>query len=161
MSIEVGQKAPDFILYNTEKKEVRLKDQEGSDVLLLFFPLAFTNICTIELCTVRDSYKEYENLNIKIFGISVDSLYTLAVYKEQQRLNFDLLSDFNKEVSSKYGSLYHQFGFGMKEVSKRAAFLINKKGMVDYAEVLEDAGKLPDFEAIMKILQLKKHESFA
>jgi glutaredoxin-dependent peroxiredoxin len=161
MKIEVGQVAPDFTLFNTEKKEVHLKDQKGSDVLLLFFPLAFTSVCTAELCTVRDSMKDYENLNIKVFGISVDSLYTLAVYKEQQKLNFDLLSDFNKEVSSKYGSLYPQFGYGMKGVSKRSAFLINKDGVIDYAEVLEDAGKLPDFEAIIVKLTSKKQSSFA
>ncbi len=156
MKIEVGQVAPDFTLFNTEKKEVHLKDQKGSEVLLLFFPLAFTSVCTTELCAVRDSIKEYEDLNIKVFGISVDSLYTLAVYKEQQKLSFNLLSDFNKEVSSKYGSLYAQFGYGMKGVSKRSAFLINKEGLIDYAEVLEDAGKLPDFEAIKRILTIKK-----
>ncbi len=156
MKIEVGQVAPDFTLFNTKKKEVHLKDQKGSEVLLLFFPLAFTSVCTTELCAVRDSIKEYEDLNIKVFGISVDSLYALAIYKEQQKLNFDLLSDFNKEVSSKYGSLYPQFGYGMKGVSKRSAFLINKEGLIDYAEVLKDAGKLPDFEAIKRILTIKK-----
>lgn len=155
MKIAVGQVAPDFTLFNT-KKEVHLKDQKGSEVLLLFFPLAFTSVCTTELCAVRDSIKEYEDLNIKVFGISIDSLYALAIYKEQQKLNFDLLSDFNKEVSSKYGSLYPQFGYGMKGVSKRSAFLINKEGLIDYAEVLEDAGKIPDFEAIKRILTTKK-----
>jgi glutaredoxin-dependent peroxiredoxin len=159
--MEVGQAAPDFVLFNTEKKEVHLKDQQGSEVLLLFFPLAFTRVCTAELCTVSDSIKDYNNLNIKVFGISVDSLYTLAVYKEQQKLNFDLLSDFNKEVSSKYGSLYSQFNYGMKGVSKRSAFLINKVGVIEYAEVLEDAGKLPDFDAIMRKLTIKNQGSFA
>jgi glutaredoxin-dependent peroxiredoxin len=152
MKIEVGQAAPDFSLFNTEKKEVHLKDYKGSQVLLLFFPLAFTSVCTTELCSVRDSMKIYENLNVNVFGISVDSLYTLAVYKKHQKLNFDLLSDFNKEVSSKYGSIYPQFDYGMKGVSKRSAFLINKNGEVEYAEVLEDADKIPDFESILRIL---------
>jgi peroxiredoxin len=156
MKIEVGQVAPDFTLFNTEKKEVHLKDQKGSEVLLLFFPLAFTSVCTTELCAVQDSIKEYEDLDIKVFGISVDSLYTLAVYKEQQKLSFNLLSDFNKEVSSKYGSLYPQFGYGMKGVSKRSAFLINNDGIVEYAEVLEDAGKIPDFEAVKRVVTSKK-----
>jgi peroxiredoxin len=102
MKIEVGQVAPEFSLFNTGKKEIHLKDQRGAKVLLLFFPLAFTSVCTTELCNIRDSIKVYEKLKIKVFGISVDSLYTLAIYKEQQKLNFDLLSDFNKEVSSKY-----------------------------------------------------------
>lgn len=161
MKIEIGQVAPDFTLYNTLKTEVRLKDQQGLDVLLLFFPLAFTSVCTTELCMVRNTMKEYENLNIKVFGISVDSLYSLGIYKEHQKLNFDLLSDFNKEVSSKYGCLYSGFSYGMKGVSKRSAFLINKDGIVEYAEVLEDACKLPDFEAIKSVVDVKKQSSFA
>lgn len=161
MKIEAGQVAPDFSLYNTQKIEVHLKDLKGLNVLLLFFPLAFTSVCTTELCTIRDSMNNYENWNVKIFGISVDSLYSLAIYKEQQKLNFELLSDFNKEVSSNYGCLYSQFGFGMNGVSKRAAFLINKEGIIEYAEVLENAGKLPDFQAIKYILKSKEKSSFS
>ena len=116
--------------------------------MLLFFPLAFTSVCTAELCSVRDQLSQYEQVSARPFGISVDSLYTLAKFKAEQHLNFTLLSDFNKEVSNLYGSLYETFGYGMKGVSKRSAFLIDREGIVQYAEVLDNAGMQPDFEAL-------------
>lgn len=152
MTIQVGQTAPDFTLYDSTKQKVTLSAQCGSNVLLLFFPLAFTSVCTAELCSVRDNLSQWEQLEVKVFGISVDSLYTLARYKEDQHLNFPLLSYFNKDVSKQYGSLYEQFGYGMKGVSKRAAFLLDKEGVVQYAEVLENAGEQPSFTAIQKRL---------
>jgi len=148
MTIYPGQIAPDFTLYNTEKQQVTLSHQRGNHVLLLFFPLAFTRVCTEELCSVSDQLKVYEQLEVKPYGISVDSLHTLARYKADQNLNFPLLSDFNKDVSELYGCLYDTFGYGMKGVSKRAAFLIDRIGVVQYAEVLENAGFQPDFSAI-------------
>ena len=148
MQIQVGEVAPDFSLYNSDKNKVTLSDYRGNNVLLLFFPLAFTSVCTAELCSMRDNLRVYEQLNVQPFGISVDSLHTLAKFKEEQHLNFPLLSDFNKEVSMLYGCLYENFGFGMKGVSKRSAFLIDKKGIVRYSEILENAGLQPDFEAI-------------
>jgi|SRR4051812_13933292 peroxiredoxin len=148
MTIEVGQKAPDFSLYDSDKKKLSLWDFKGQNVLLLFFPLAFTSVCTAELCDMRDNLKMYEELNVQPIGISVDSLHTLRKFKEEQRLNFPLLSDFNKEVSQLYGSIYETFGFDMKGVSKRSAFLIDEEGVVQYAEVLENAGLQPDFQAI-------------
>ena len=150
--IKVGQSAPDFSLYDSGKNFFTLSEQRGNNVLLLFFPLAFTSVCTAELCAVRDDLKIYEQLNVKCYGISVDSLHTLRKFKEEQHLNFPLLSDFNKEVSILYGSLYETFSFGMKGVSKRSAFLINEDGVVRYAEVLENAGQVPDFRAIQDIL---------
>lgn len=152
MSLEIGQAAPDFTLYNTEKQPITLSEQKGKNVLLLFFPLAFTSVCTAELCSVRDNLKMYEGLNAVPFGISVDSLYSLKKFKEEQQLNFDLLSDFNKTVSAAYGSLYEQWGFGMQGVSKRSAFVIDRNGAVQYAEVLENAGLQPDFAAIKAAL---------
>lgn len=152
MKIEPGQKAPDFTLYSSEKVKITLSEQKGQNVLLLFFPLAFTSTCTKELCSVRDTISFYNNVNAKVLGISVDSLHTLAKYKAEQQLNFLLLSDFNKEVSDAYGSLYELFGYNMKGVSKRSAFVIDKEGIVRYAEVLENASEIPDFKAIDKIL---------
>jgi glutaredoxin-dependent peroxiredoxin len=152
MKIEIGQTAPSFSLYDSEKQKINLEDYRGKNVLLLFFPLAFTSVCTAELCNVRDNIAAYNNANAQVFGISVDSLYTLANFKEAQHLNFPLLSDFNKEVSSTYGSLYEQFGFDMKGVSKRSAFVIDKEGKVKYAEVLENASEQPDFNAINRVL---------
>jgi peroxiredoxin len=148
MKIEVGQKAPGFTLHDTEKKMVSLADQKGTNVLLLFFPMAFTSVCTKELCNVRDNIALYNNVNAKVFGISVDSPATLAKFKEDQHLNFPLLSDFNKEASAAYGSLYDVFNGWMRGISKRSAFIIDKDGILRYAEVLENAGDLPDFERI-------------
>lgn len=153
MSLHIGQIAPDFKLFNTEKKEIALSDYRGKNVLLLFFPLAFTSTCTAELCSVRDNYAMYNNMNAVVFGISTDSLFALGKFKEEQKLNFDLLSDYNKTTSQDYDSLYEQFGFSMKGVSKRAAFVIDKEGVVQYAEVLEDASAVPDFTAIKACLE--------
>jgi glutaredoxin-dependent peroxiredoxin len=153
MSITIGQKAPEFSLFNSEKIAVNLAEQRGKQVVLLFFPLAFTSVCTAELCAVRDSISVYNNLDATVFGISVDSLYTLAKFKDEQHLNFQLLSDFNKEVSAAYGALLPDFAYGMHGVSKRAAFVIDKQGVVLYAEVLDNVGLQPDFTQIQASLQ--------
>jgi len=153
MKIEIGQPAPDFTLHDSAKNKVTLSDLHGQNVLLLFFPLAFTSTCTAELCAVRDNISFYNNVNAKVFGVSVDSLHTLAKYKAEQNLNFTLLSDFNKEVSSMYGSLYEMFGYNMRGVSKRSAFVINKQGIVRYAEVLENASEQPNFKNITLTLE--------
>lgn len=153
MSLHVNQKAPDFTLHNTVKAQIKLSDQKGKNVLLLFFPLAFTSTCTAELCSVRDNYGMYNDLNAVVFGISVDTLFTLGKFKDEQKLNFDLLSDFNKTASEAYGCLYPEFILGMKGVSKRSAFVIDKEGILRYAEVLEKAGDLPNFEAIKTCLE--------
>jgi peroxiredoxin len=153
MSIQVGQQAPDFTLYDSDKQKVTLSQYKGKNVLLLFFPQAFTGTCTKELCSTRDNIALYNEANAQVLGISVDSIFTLAKYKEDQRLNFPLLSDFNKTASTEYGSLYDTFVFDMKGVSKRSAFVIDKEGVIRYAEVLESAGDLPDFAAIQKTLK--------
>jgi len=152
MKIQIGHQGPDFTLHDTEKKPVSLFEQKGNNVLLLFFPLAFTSTCTKELCSVRDNISWYNNINAKVLAISVDSLHTLAKYKEEQKLNFTLLSDFNKEVSTAYSSIYEMFGYNMKGVSKRSAFVVDKKGIIRYTEVLENASEIPDFNAIRQIL---------
>lgn len=152
-SIQVGQKAPDFSLYDSDKQKVTLSDYKGRNVILLFFPQAFTGTCTKELCSTRDNIAVYNGANAQVFGISVDSIFTLAKFKEEQKLNFPLLSDFNKTVSTAYGSLYDSFVFDMKGVSKRSAFVIDKDGVVRYAEVLETATDLPDFAAIQNTLK--------
>jgi len=156
MKIEKGQKAPAFSLYDSDKNKINLSDLQGKNVVLLFFPLAFTSVCTAELCSVRDNLSRYDQLNAEVFGISVDSLHTLKRFKQDQQLNFRLLSDFNKEVSAAYGSLYDNFSFDMRGVSKRAAFVIDSDGIVQYAEVLENAGNQPDFAAIQSALETIK-----
>ena len=153
MNLSIGQSAPDFTLFDTQKQTVTLSELKGKNVLILFFPLAFTSVCTKELCGIRDTISWYNNANASVLGISVDSLYTLGKFREEQQLNFPLLSDFNKETSAAYGSLYETFGFGMKGVSKRSAFVIDKEGVIRYAEVLENAGEVPDFNAIRHVLE--------
>jgi peroxiredoxin len=155
MSLKIGDKAPLFELYNTQKQLVELAKLQGRKVVLLFFPAAFTSTCTRELCSVRDDIAWYNDLNAEVFGISTDAVYSLIKYKEEQNLNFELLADFNKEVSAMYGSLYETFNFGMKGVSKRSAFVIDENGIIRYAEVLEKAGEIPDFNKIKEALTLQ------
>lgn len=152
MPLTVGQPAPDFSLYNSEKQLVTLSELKGQNIVLLFFPLAFTSVCTAELCSVRDNMDWYNAIKATVFGISVDSPQTLARFKDDQRLNFVLLSDFNKEVSRRYETIYEQFGLNMKGVSKRSAFVIDREGIIRYAEVLENAGEVPDFNKIRDTL---------
>lgn len=152
MKIDIGQPAPDFTLFDSEKKQVTLSELKGHNILLLFFPLAFTSTCTKEMCSVRDNISFYNNADAKVFGISVDALHSLAKYKEEQQLNFTLLSDFNKDVSRLYDSIYEMFGYNMKGVSKRSAFVIDKSGIVRFAEVLDNASEVPDFKTIQQVL---------
>lgn len=152
MSLKVGDNAPDFKLFSSELKEVSLTDYKGQKLVIHFFPLAFTGTCTTQLCTMRDSFGYYEGINAAVVGISIDSPFTLAKFKEVESYQFPLLSDFNKEASQAYGAFYDEFVFNLKGVSKRAAFVIDEEGKVIYAEVLESAGDLPNFEAIKELV---------
>jgi len=152
MALQKGDKAPAFTLYNTEKAEISLADYQGKNVVLLFFPFAFTSVCTAELCEMRDNILTYSSLKAEILAVSVDSLFTLGKYKEEQNLPFHLLSDFNKEVSTAYESIYDTFAFGTKGVSKRSAFVIDADGIIQYAEVLENAGDIPNFANVKETL---------
>lgn len=153
MALDINQTAPDFTLFNTEKQSINLQELRGKNVLVLFFPLAFTGVCTTELCTIRDDIGRYNDANCTVLGISVDSLFSLEQFKHQQNLHFDLLSDFNKEASSAYEVLYDVFpAFEMKGVSKRAAFLIDKEGKIQYTEVCASPGDLPNFDKINEAL---------
>lgn len=146
------ERAPDFTLTNTNREQISLKDYKGQhNVVLLFFPLAFSSVCTKELCSTRDNMKLYESLDAEVIGISVDSMFTLKAFKEANNINFTLLSDFNKEVSRKYDSLYEDF-LGMKGVSKRSVFVINKEGNIVHSEILEDAGSIPDLNKVQEVL---------
>ena len=153
MTISIGQPAPDFTLFDSDKNPVTLSGLKGKNVLLLFFPQAFTSVCTKELCGVRDNISKYQSVNASVFGISVDSVFTLAKFKEEQQFNFPLLSDFNKTTSAAYGCLYEHFFNDMDGVSKRSAFVIDTEGIIRYAEVLENAGDMPNFDAINDCLK--------
>ncbi|MBI2950767.1 peroxiredoxin [bacterium] len=155
MSVTVGEKAPDFTLKTKTDKgleDVSLSSFQGKqNVVLLFFPLAYTGVCTQEMCAVRDGLKEYQNLKAQVLGISVDSPFSQEAWARAENLNFPLLSDFNKEVCAAYDARYEDL-LGFKGVAKRSAFVIDKQGIVRYASVSDDAKKLPDFNAIKACL---------
>ncbi len=150
--LKKGDKAPNFTLRATDKSQVSLEDFKGQNVVLLFFPVAFSSVCTEELCSMRDDIGTYEDLDAQILAVSIDSLFSLGKFKELEGYNFPLLSDFNKTVSRAYGALYEDWVLDMRGVSKRSAFVIDKEGVVQYAEVLESAGDLPDFAAVKATL---------
>ncbi len=152
MAISKGQQAPHFKLFSSDLKEISLEDYSGKKLIIHFFPMAFTGVCTTQLCTMRDTFGYYNDLNTEILAISVDSPFTLAKFKEENNYQFPLLSDFNKEVSQAYGAYYDEFVFNLKGVSKRAAFVLDGNHKVIYSEVLESAGDLPDFTAIREAL---------
>ena len=152
MIIQVGQAAPSFSLYDTTRTKISLEDFKGKIVLLLFFLQAFSRLCTKELCSIRDSIGLYNNVDAVVLGISVDSVFTLAKYKEVQAYNFTLLSDFNKEVSALYGCLYESWILNMHGVSKRSAFVIDKEGIMRYVDVLKNAAQEPNYENIQKAI---------
>jgi len=152
MSLQIGDKAPSFTLKSSEKADVSLQDFAGKKLVILFFPAAYTSVCTAELCAIRDGLKEYQSLDAEVVAISVDSLFTLNQFKTDNGYNFTLLSDFNKDVCQAYGAYYEEFVFGMKGVARRAAFVVDGEGIIRYAEVLESAGNIPDFAEIKKSL---------
>jgi glutaredoxin-dependent peroxiredoxin len=152
MAAEVGQQAPDFTLKSNKMQDVKLSELRGNKVLLLFVPLAFTGVCTKELCSMRDSLKDYEGLDCKVFGLSTDSPFALDAWAKEQGYQFPLLSDYNKDTAGAYGALYEDMT-GFKGVCKRSAFVIDRQGVVKYAEVLADARNLPNFDAIKDCLK--------
>lgn len=153
MPLSIGQKAPDFALIDSDKKLHKLSAYQGKNVVLLFFPAAFTGVCTKEMCQTRDELTWYNGMDATVFGISVDMPFSLAKFKELNNINFTLLSDFNKEAISSFDVKYEEWVIGLKGVAKRSAFVIDKAGLVRYAQVLEQAGDYPDLEAVKKTLE--------
>lgn len=152
MNPEIDTQAANFTLKNTTGEEISLEDFRGEkNVVLLFFPLAFSSVSTEELSTTRHNMKLYSSMEAEVIAVSVDSYYTLRAFKKAENLNFMLLSDFNREVSRQYGVLYDDYQ-GMKDVSKRAVFVIDKEGIIKHREIVEDSGYLPDFKQIQKTL---------
>lgn len=152
MTVAVGDRAPDFTLKNANLEDVSLSSMRGRNVVVLFFPLAFTSVCTEELCGVSAGIDDYRGLDAEVLGISVDSPFSLQAWAEKEGITIPLLSDFNKEVSDAYGSQYEDL-LGFRGVAKRSAFVVDKEGVVRFASVSEDAKVVPDFEAIKSCLQ--------
>ena len=151
MSATVGSKAPDFTLMNENREPVTLSSQKGHPVVLAFFPAAFSGVCTKELCTFRDSMAKLNNAKAQVYGISVDTFFTLAAFKKDQNLNFPLLSDFNKEVIQAYGA-FNPDMIGLKGIAKRSTFVIDKDGVIRHAEVLDDARNEPNYDKVFDTL---------
>jgi len=148
MAITVGTKAPDFTLPDQDLKPVTLSTEAGvHNVVLAFFPAAFTSVCTKELCTFRDSLARLNGASAAVYGISVDTPFSLKKFAAEQQLNFPLLSDFNKEVIRRYDVVIDDL-LGLKGLAKRAVFVIDKGGMVRHAEVLADARNEPDYARV-------------
>jgi glutaredoxin-dependent peroxiredoxin len=153
MSLKIGDIAPEFTLYDTERKERSLKEFVGQKTLLAFYPGAFTGACSKEMCTFRDSLSMLESLKAKIVGISVDSPFANKAFAEQNTLTFPLLSDYNRSVSMKYCGVYPDFG-GLSgyKAAKRSVFLLDSVGKVKYVWVTEAPGTEPDYEEVKKAL---------
>ncbi|ETW98584.1 MAG: peroxiredoxin [Candidatus Entotheonella factor] len=153
MAVQVGQEAPDFTLKSSDMEDVTLSSFRGNkNVVLLFVPLAFTGVCTQELCSVRDNLNDYSTLDAEVLGLSVDSPFSQKEWKEKEGLNFTLVSDFNREVVQAYGASYGD-SFPFHGVAKRSAFVVDKSGVVQYVEILEKPTDLPDFDKINETLQ--------
>ena len=155
MAVSVGDQAPGFILKRKgdELEDVSLNSFRGqSNVVILFFPLAFGSVCTNEMCSVSGGIAEYEGLNAKVLAISVDSPFAQEAWAKENNITIPILSDFNKEVSGNYGLLYEDF-LGVHGVAKRSAFVVDKGGVIRYAEISEDATVIPDFAAVKSCLE--------
>ena len=151
MSADVGSKAPDFTLTNQDREPVTLSAQRGRPVVLAFFPAAFSSVCSKELCTFRDRLALLNQANAQVFGISVDTFFTLKAFQADQKLTFPLLSDFNKQVIRDYG-VFNEDMIGLKGIAKRAVFVLDRDGVVRHREVLEDARNEPDYDKVFSAL---------
>ena len=157
MALSVGTKAPDFTLFNTEKKEVSLKNFAEKPLIINFFPAAFTGFCTEQMCSNRDNLSLYNDLGVSVVGVSVDTPFTQGVFKAQNKINFDLLSDFNKVMIKDYDMFLPEFVLGLKGVAKRGVALIDSNGIVVYAEETASPGTQINFAALKDALaSLKK-----
>ena len=153
MTIRKGDRAPAFQLPQGPGEVVDLAEHIGRDkVVLLFFPLAFSSVCTAELCKITSDWVEWDELDARVFGISIDSPFVVKRFREEEGIGFPLLSDFNKTVAAEYGVLYEEL-VGLKGVAKRSAFVIDRSGTVVYDWVSEDSGVEPDYEAIKQAVE--------
>ena len=152
MSIDVGAKAPDFALPNQDRETVRLSEMvKKGPVVLAFLPGAFSGTCTAEMCNFRDSWTELGKTGAQIVGVSTDTFFALKAWGDQQKYDFPLLSDYNKDVIRQYGVVNPDM-IGMKDIAKRSVFVIDRDGVVRYREVLDDARNEPDYGKVRETL---------
>jgi peroxiredoxin len=154
MAADIGSTAPDFTLTNHDRQPVTLSALRGRPVVLAFFPAAFSSVCAKEMCTFRDSLAELNKLgksDAQVYGISVDTFFTLKAFHDSQQLTFPLLSDFNKQVIREYG-VFNDDMIGLKGIAKRAVFVVDRDGLVRHREVLVDARNEPDYGKVFSTL---------
>ena len=156
MAIAVGTKAPEFSLKSKDAegvKDIKLADNLGKkNTVLLFFPLAFTSVCTKEMCDITQGIKAYQDLDAAVYGISVDSPFAQEAWAQKENIRIPLLSDLNKKIAAAYGVLLDDLlGFG--STSARAAFVIDKQGIIRYSEQTPTPKDLPDFAKIQAALK--------
>ena len=152
MSVDVGSKAPDFTLPDQDRQATTLSEKlVKGPVVLAFFPAAFSGVCQKEMCTFRDSMAELSKVNAQVYGVSTDTFFALKAWDDQQKLGFPLLSDYNKDVIRKYGVVNPDM-IGLKDISKRAVFVIDRGGVVRHREVLDDARNEPDYAKVKSAL---------
>ncbi|MBN1884355.1 MAG: redoxin domain-containing protein [Candidatus Krumholzibacteriota bacterium] len=151
-TLNVGDRAPDFTIPMTMEDTWTLSDHLGvKNIVVLFFPLAYSPPCHAEMCSFRDGFSEFKGLDAHVVAISVDNPFVLTKWKDELKLPFQLLSDFNREVGPAWGAFHEELG-PLKGVDKRAAFVIDKKGIIRYAWVSDDPGVMPDPGEIRKAL---------
>lgn len=151
--LQLGQKAPNFKLLDTEKNEVTLEQFKGKTLVIFFFPMAWTGGCTKEMCAVQEDYKVYADLNTNVIGISIDTFFALKHFGAENKINYPLLSDFNKETIRAYDVVHHEFAFGYIDVAKRATFVLDSEGTIRFMEILPSPGDFPDMNAIKAAVQ--------
>ena len=150
--LSIGDRAPDFELPVTMEETWKLRDNlRKQNIVLLFFPLAFSSTCHDEMCSIRDGFNEFRNLDAMVIAISVDSPFVLGKWKEELKLPFELLSDFNKTTAKAYGAFHEKLG-PLEGVAKRSAFVIDREGIIQYESISDDPSVLPDVEAIKDVL---------
>ena len=152
MSVDVGAQAPDFTLTNQDRKPVTLSEEltKGA-VVLAFFPGAFSGTCTKEMCTFRDSTGDLDKVGANVLGVSTDTFFALKGWADAEKLNFPLLSDYNKEVIARYDVVNPDM-VGLKNIARRAVFVIDRTGVVRHREILDDARNEPDYDKIKEAL---------
>lgn len=153
MAAQVGDPAPAFTLPEAPGQAVELAGRLGDGpVVLLFFPLAFSSVCTAEVCAVRDDWAAWRELDADVLAISVDSPFVTRRFREEHDLPFPVLSDFNREAARAYGVLYEDY-FGLNGVAKRAVFVIDGSGRIAYRWVAEDSGMEPDYGRVKEAVR--------